>query len=402
MKRFFITVFALFLVWISTNCREKPFLVNQSLDYCLSKLNRSILKIPGYSHMPRTIEFSQKDWKYVPIEDWTSGFWPGILWYATEYTNESKWQARADSFTRALFPLAYRKAGNHDLGFMMYCSYGNAYRLTKNPDFKKVLLATADTLATLYNPKVGTILSWPSMVKEQNWPHNTIIDNLINLEVLFWAAKNGGKKELYDIALKHAQTTMKNHFRPDYTSYQVIVYDTITGKKIKGVTHQGYADNSMWARGQAWAIYGFVMTYRETRRPEFLNFAQKIAEVYLERLPENLIPYWDFNDPAIPDAPKDASAAAITSSALLELSALVSNQEKKKEYRRKAEEMLKELSSDDYLSGNKNNAFLMHSIGHHPHGTEIDASIIYADYYYMEALIRLKKIQEGKSIYANL
>jgi unsaturated chondroitin disaccharide hydrolase len=218
------------------------------------------------------------------------------------------------------------------------------------------------------------------------------MDNMINLELLFWASKNGGGKELYDIAVRHAETTMQNHFRPDYTSYHVVVYDTATGKKIKGITHQGYSDSSMWARGQTWAIYGFTMVYRETRDGKFLDFAEKVADAYLKQLPGDLVPYWDFNVPDIPNAPKDASAAAIVASALIELSTLANDQTKAKEYADKAEQMLTTLSSGKYQSRSTNNAFLLHSTGHKPAGGEIDASIIYADYYYLEALMRSRNL----------
>jgi len=221
---------------------------------------------------------------------------------------------------------------------------------------------------------------------------------MMNLELLFWASKNGGCKRLYNIAVTHAETTMRNHFRPDYSAYHVMVYDTVTGKKIKGVTHQGYSDSSMWARGQSWAIYGFTMCYRETGKKEFLNFAQNVANVYLKKLPADLIPFWDFNDPAIPNTPKDASAAAITASALLELSTLVKDNTLAQFYRRKAEQMLVALSSPPYLSGDTNSAFLLHSTGHKPGGTEIDTSIIYADYYYLEALTRLNQLQQHKKL----
>jgi unsaturated chondroitin disaccharide hydrolase len=227
------------------------------------------------------------------------------------------------------------------------------------------------------------------------------MDNMMNLELLFWAATKGGNRNWYDLAVKHAETTMQNHFRPDYSSYHVLLYDTATGQKIKGITHQGYSDSSMWARGQSWAIYGYTMACRETKDPKFLNLVQKAADVYLKNLPDDLIPYWDFNDPAIPDAPKDASAAAITASALLELSTFVQDTIKRNEYRTKAENMLISLSSN-YQSRNANNAFLLHSTGNKPSGGEIDASIIYADYYYIEALLRLKKLKEGKSIYQKL
>jgi unsaturated chondroitin disaccharide hydrolase len=225
---------------------------------------------------------------------------------------------------------------------------------------------------------------------------------MMNLEMLFWASQNSENKSLYQIADNHAQTTSKNQFRPDFSCYHVVVYDTLTGKKIKGVTHQGYSDSSMWARGQAWAIYGFTMCYRETRRTGYLDLAENAADVYLKRLPEDAVPYWDFDAPGIPNAPKDASAAGIAASALLELSVLNTDNAVAAKYFGAALRMLKSLSSDGYLSRSANPAFLLHSTGHKPNNSEIDASIIYADYYYLEALIRLKKIQEGKSIYENL
>lgn len=377
--------------------------IDQNLDYCVNQVSKTISQVNDYNKIPRSIGHGRKDWRYVSYRDWTSGFWPGVLWYVYEYKKETQWKEKADNFSRSLFPLVDSSAIDHDLGFQVYCSIGNGFRLTNDEVYKNILLRAADSLARLYNPKVGTILSWPRPVPGVDWPlrHNTIMDNMINLELLFWASKNGGSQKLYDIGVKHAETTMNNHFRPDYTSYHVVVYDTATGRKVKGITHQGYSDSSMWARGQSWAIYGFTMSYRETKRAEFLDFAQKITDVYLERLPKDLIPYWDFNDPSIPDAPRDASAACVVASALLELSTLVSSNEKSKNYREKAEAMLKELSSAKYQSGSTNNAFLLHSTGHKPNGGEIDASIIYADYYYIEALLRLKKLKEGKTIYEN-
>jgi unsaturated chondroitin disaccharide hydrolase len=221
------------------------------------------------------------------------------------------------------------------------------------------------------------------------------MDNMINLEMLFWASKNGGSKKLYDIAVKHAETTMENGFRADGGCYHVAVYDTIDGHFIKGVTHQGYADSSLWARGQAWAIYGYTMVYRETGDKKFLRFAEKVTDLYLSRLSENeYVPYWDFDAPGIPDEPRDASAAAIVASALLELSQLEDDREKSAKYRTTAINMLVELSSDEYQSGTAKPSFLLHSTGHYPKGSEIDASIIYADYYYIEALIRYKSITD--------
>ncbi|MCU7552713.1 glycoside hydrolase family 88 protein, partial [Chitinophagaceae bacterium LB-8] len=226
---------------------------DNNLDYTVQQVSKTAATLKDYNNIPRSIAHGKTDWRFVSYRDWTSGFWPGILWYAYEYTQEEQWKAKADSFSRALFPLVDSSAIDHDLGFQVFCSIGNGYRLTGNPEYKNILLRAADTLSKLYNPKVGTILSWPRQVPGADYPlrHNTIMDNMINLELLFWASKNGGGKHLYDIAVKHAETTMNNHFRPDYTSYHVVVYDTATGKKVKGITHQGYSDSSMWARGQS-------------------------------------------------------------------------------------------------------------------------------------------------------
>lgn len=388
-------------------CAHRPSAtmdVKKALDYCAEQTQRTLTELKtdsgiDYTMMPRNILLDEQHWncRKATKEEWCAGFWPGVLWYDYEYTQDKRVLEEAEKFTHSLEFLSRTPAFDHDLGFLVFCSYGNGYRLTKNPAYKQVILDTADTLATLFNPVVGTILSWPREVEPRNWPHNTIMDNMINLEMLFWAAKNGGNPYLYDIAVSHADKTMKCHFRPDYTSYHVAVYDTITGNLIKGVTHQGYADNTMWARGQAWAIYGYTVVYRETKDPKYLDFAQKVTDVYLERLPEDKVPYWDFDDPSIPDAPRDASAAAVVASSLLELSTYLPNGTGKR-YKEVAIEMLTSLSSDNYQSGKSKSSFLLHSTGHWPNGSEIDASIIYADYYYIEALLRLKRLQEGKGV----
>lgn len=378
--------------------------VDKALDYCAKQAQRTLTELKtdsgiDYTMMPRNIMPDEQRWncRKASKEEWCAGFWPGILWYDYEYTQDKDIKEEAEKFTASLEFLSRIPAYDHDLGFLVFCSYGNGYRLTKNPAYKQVILDTADSLAALFNPVVGTMLSWPREVKPRNWPHNTIMDNMINLEMLFWAAKNGGNPYLYDIAVSHADKTMKCHFRPDYTSYHVAVYDTITGNLIKGVTHQGYADNTMWARGQAWAIYGYTVVYRETKDPKYLDFAQKVTDVYLERLPEDKVPYWDFDDPDIPNAPRDASAAAVVASALLELSTYLPNGTGKR-YRDAATEMLTSLNSDNYQSGKSKPSFLLHSTGHWPNHSEIDAAIIYADYYYIEALLRLKHLQEGKNV----
>lgn len=387
------------LVTKSESKLENNFDVDVQLEYCVDQASKAIKMIPldGKS-IPRNIEHGNKEWHFVDYRDWTSGFWPGELWYLYELTGDENWERRADKFTRYLTPLSVTPALDHDLGFQVYNSFGNGYRLTKNKEYKDIVLKAADTLATLFNPKVGTFLSWPRDVPNMEWPqHNTIMDNMMNLELLFWASKNGDDPDLYNMAVSHAEVTMKNHFRPDYSSYHVVIYDKDSGEKIKAVTHQGFADDSMWARGQAWAIYGYTMVYRETENPKFLDFVHKVAKTYLDRLPNDLIPYWDFDAPNIPDEPKDASAAAVVASALLELSTYTEDPKLATEYVDKAMGMLEELSRN-FRSGNANTACLAHSTGHKPAASEIDYSIIYADYYYVEALLRAKKLCEEKPL----
>lgn len=381
------------------SCKSNVTLLDtgNALTYCSTQVDRTLKDLTplDYTMMPRNIAGNSSAWccRKVVKTEWCSGFWPGILWYDYQNTKDTAILEIARKYTASLKFISEIPAYDHDLGFLLFSSYGNGYRLTNDPVYKQVLLRAADTLATLFNPKVGTILSWPREVENNNWPHNTIMDNMINLELLFWAAANGGDHQLYEIAVSHADKTMQNHFRKDYTSYHVAVYDTTDGHFIKGVTHQGYSDNSMWARGQAWAIYGFTMVYRETKDPKYLDFVQKVTDVYLDRLPDDYIPYWDFDDPDIPKAPRDASAAAVTASALIELSGYVNDSKVAARYKSEAIRMLTSLGSDVYQAGTSNPAFLLHSTGNKPQGNEVDYAIIYADYYYIEALSRLKNME---------
>ena len=306
-----------------------------------------------------------------------------------------------------LAPLASQPAFDHDLGFIMINSFLKGYEQTKDERYRRIALQAADTLATLFNDRVGTMLSWPRHVKDYGG-HNTIMDNMMNLELLFWAdEQRPGSHRLRDMAVRHAETTMRNHFREDGSSYHVAVYDTLDGHFIHGVTHQGYADQSMWSRGQAWAIYGYTMVYRFTKDRRFLDFARKVADVYLRRLKatsDDWVPLWDMDAPVDRSQmtkQKDASAACVVASALLELCQYVDDANKEvvgdktvdAAYYQAAVNMLADLSSPCYQSGLKSVAFLQHSTGHRPAGSEIDASIIYADYYYLEALLRLKKLR---------
>ena len=385
-------------------------LVRQSLSYCSSQVDRALetLRPYDFTMMPRNILNEPQDlttsrphnlqpWnlRKAKPDEWCSGFWPGILWMTFAYNKSEAVHKAATGYTDALIPVVEAPVYDHDLGFITINSFLKGYEVTKEPRYREVALRAADSLATLFNPTVGTILSWPRHVKDYGG-HNTIMDNMMNLELLFWASDNGGSQRLKDMAIKHAETTMKNHFRKDGSCYHVAVYDTLTGKFIKGVTHQGYSDQSMWSRGQAWAIYGYTMVYRYTRDQRFLDFAQKVTDIYLKRLKEtsdDLVPFWDMDDPEIVNCKsvncklKDVSAACVVASALLELDQYAPS----KGYREAAINMLRDLSTDRYQSRDKNVSFLLHSTGHHPAGSEIDASIVYADYYYIEALMRLNR-----------
>ena len=373
---------------LAAACARPASLADEALDYCVKKVTGVQERLGAdYGESPRNIAPGDCRWNLTPVcqENWTMGFWPGILWYAYEASGDAALETAARGYTEALDFIARQPAYDHDIGFIMFPSFGNGFRLTGDPAYKEAVLATAERLAALFNPAVGTILSWPREVPNFGG-HNTIMDNMLNLETLFWAAENGGDPAWKDIAVMHADTTMRYSFRPDGTSYHVAVYDAETGAHQYSCTHQGYADDSMWARGQAWGIYGYTMVYRFTREPRFLEFAQKIADVYLARLPEDKVPYWDFCDPEIPNASKDASAAAVVASALLELSTYTDGK-----YRADAEAMLRSLY-ENYRAPEGCDSFLLHSTGHHPAGKEIDYSIVYADYYFIEALLRLKNL----------
>ncbi|WP_339884939.1 glycoside hydrolase family 88 protein [Polaribacter vadi] len=390
-RLFLIAISLVMFACASPQKKETVFSPSKMLDLSAEKIKKTSLELINSDEFLRNIPKGKIDWKVVGVKDWCSGFWPGVLWYAYEASGDEELRAEAERFTAPVKKIAYTAALDHDIGFQVYCSFGNGYRLTGNEEYKTVLLAAADTLATLYNPKVGSILSWPIMVEEMG--HNTIIDNMMNLELLFWASKNGGSKELYNIAESHAKVTMKYIVRPDNAVYHVADFNQDTGEFVKGHTHQGLSDESMWARGQTWGIYGFAMSYRETGNKEFLNTSIKLADHFLEKLPEDGIPYWDFDDPKIPNTPKDASAAGVAACGLLELSVLVEDKVLKEKYFNAAKKSLEILSSKEYFSGDKNKALLLHSTGHLPNDSEVDVPIIYADYYYMEALLRLKKLE---------
>ncbi|WP_295767493.1 glycoside hydrolase family 88 protein [uncultured Mucilaginibacter sp.] len=329
-----------------------------------------------------SLETSNSGW-------WCSGFTPGTLLYLYKETKDEALLDDAEMMLGWLKKEQFNKT-THDLGFMMYCSFGNALQIAPKPEYKEILINSAKSLLTRFDPKVKAIKSWDSKKPE----YLVIIDNMMNLELLFWATRTTGDSSFYKVAVTHANTTLKNHFRSNYSSYHVIDYNPLNGEVQKKKTAQGYADESAWARGQAWGLYGYTVMYRETKDKRYLEQANHIASFILNHpsLPKDKIPYWDFNAPDIPNALRDASAGAVMASALLELCRYTSLAEGKT-YFSAAQTMLKNLFTAPYKApqGTNGGFILQHSVGHKPQGTEVDVPLTYADYYFVEALMRYKQ-----------
>lgn len=342
--------------------------------------------------LPRTLD---KEGKLITSDSkwWTSGFFPGVLWYLYEATGDTLLKEYACDYTSRVEKEKYNK-GNHDVGFMLYCSFGNGYRLTGNEKYKQVLLKGAESLSTRYKDHIGVIRSWD--FNRAVWQYPVIIDNMMNLELLEWASKNSDNSRFAAIARSHADVTLKNHFRADYSCWHVVSYDTITGQPEKKHTRQGYSHESSWSRGEAWALYGYVMMYRETQQKHYLVHAKKVANYILThpRMPEDGIPYWDYDAPDIPDTYRDASAGAIMASAFIELSTMIQGELSRK-CLMMAETQLKTLTSSEYLAepGTNGNFILKHSVGSLMEHSEVDVPLTYADYYYVEALLRYQKVK---------
>ena len=334
---------------------------------------------------------------YVPTDDWVSGFFAGTLWYMYELTGDETWAEHARRHTEVLDSIQYL-TWHHDVGFMIYDSYGNGLRLKDIPGYKDVCITTAKSLSTRFRPGAGIIQSWNvdrGWQAERGWTCPVIIDNMMNLELLFKATEFSGDSTYAKIAISHADKTMENHFRPDYSCYHVVDYDPETGEVLHRCTAQGYADESAWARGQSWALYGYTVAYRFTGDEKYLRHAENVAGFIFNdpNMPEDLVPYWDFDAPDIPDAYRDVSSAAINASALYELSYLTGNAS----YKEKADRIIESLSTPAYRAAQGTNGgfILMHSVGSIPHGSSIDVPLNYADYYLLEALIRKRNMENG-------
>jgi unsaturated chondroitin disaccharide hydrolase len=388
--------------------RENFAFAQAQTRYMLTEANKSDTLFPRTLNSNGQLKLSNK-------YEWTSGFFPGTLWYLYDATGNDSIRRQAVTWTEKLESLK-TFTQNHDLGFMVYCSYGNAYRITKNEAYKSLLIQSANSLSTRFSEKTGSIRSWNkfgSWSSKEVYDYPVIIDNMMNLELLFFAARESKDARLRKIAVTHADQVIKNQLRPDGSCYHVVCYDENTGKVLTRETAQGYANNSTWARGQAWGIYGFTMTYRETKERRFLDAAMRMADYYVRNpgLPSDKVCYWDFNAnqngytpgarskaPLTPTNYRDASAAAIIASALLELSTYAGA--RGKVYKETAVKIIHALSSDAYRAalGSNSGFLLKHSVGSIAHGTEIDVPLVYADYYYLEALSRYRNMLEGKPL----
>jgi len=383
------------IIAVFQSCAQKDSDLNSKID---SALNTAVYQ---YEYMmknlpkgkyPKTYYADKNKFETSDSWWWCSGFYPGSLIYLDGALHIPVLEQEADRVLEDLKKEQFNKT-THDLGFMMYCSFGNAERIKPKEEYREILMNSAKSLATRFNDTVGCIKSWDT----NNDDHLVIIDNMMNLELLFWATKNSKDSAYYNIAVKHANTTMKNHFRDDYSSYHVLNYSSKTGEVKRKLTAQGYSDDSAWARGQAWGLYGYTVMYRETKEKKYLDQANNIASFILNNpnLPKDMVPYWDFNAPNIPNALRDASAATIMASALLELQNYV-DKDLAKKYKTSAETILNTLTSDEYLAkkGTNGGFLLKHCVGHIPQNTEIDVPLTYADYYFIEAMVRYKKMTQ--------
>ena len=394
MKKLFVIVAAVAVASVSC-CRQESMaeltdrvFERAAVQFALLDSNMSPLQEEAVEPLyPRTVN-PDGSLRTSGYKWWCSGFYPGSLWLVYEYTGDEKFKDMALKYQAGLEPLRYR-TDDHDVGFQLMCSYGNCLRLTGDESCIPVLVDGANSLATRFDPEAGCTRSW----NNDKWEYPVIIDNMMNLELMLKAIELGGPESLREVSLTHARTTMKNHYRPDFSSYHLVNYNPETGEILGKQTVQGLADESAWSRGQAWGLYGYTMVHRLTGEQDMLDHAVAVAEYLLPRLPEDMVPFWDFDSPDIPDDVRDASAGAVMASAFIELSTFV-DAEKSARYLDAAEKMLRALASEEYLAaeGEQQGFLLKHSTGFKLNNSEVDAPLTYADYYFLEALLRWRAL----------
>ena len=392
---------AMICVACSNHKPTVPSFITENVEFAKAQLGLAIdtIEASGKCLNPVTLNRDGSVY-YCGYADWRSGFFPGSIWYLYELTGDTSYLPLARKYTESIRP-AEHLTWHHDIGFIINCSFGNGLRLA--PDtaaYKNVMIQAAKSLCTRFRPNAGVIQSWDvkgnSWQSERGWECPVIIDNMMNLELLFEATKLSGDSTFYKVAVAHADRTLSEHFRPDGSCYHVVDYNISVGSVRHKQTAQGYADESVWSRGQAWAIYGFTICYRETKDRKYLDQALKTFNRMKNdpHMPEDLIPYWDMDAPNIPNEPRDASSASCIASALYEISTYaVSDAASYKAY---ADRIMHSLASPDYRAalGTNGNFILMHSVGSIPHNSEIDVPLNYADYYFLEALKRRKDLDK--------
>ena len=377
------------------NGKDIDSLISENLSYAQKKITYFLENLDVNTY-PGSVD-DKGQLITIPAKSWEAGYLAGILWYLYDYTREEKWKIYAQQWTAGLELQKFNK-NSHDLLFMLYASFGNGYKFTHDELYKDVLIVGSKTLASRYNPQLGYIKSWDAFYPSQTIQFPVIIDALLANEMLFYVSRISGDSSFYKIAYKHALNTKRDFIRNDYSTYYLVEYDTILNAVKAKRTWLGYADESTWARGHARAIYGSAVVFRETGDSSFLELSKKTADFYMQhpRLPADLIPYWDFDDRDIPNAPRDASAACIAASGLLELASLLPAKERDK-YIDFAVRTLKSLASDKYRNTpNENLGFILkHSTGSRSWNIEVDKPKISADYYFIESLIKLEKLKKA-------
>ncbi len=398
MKNLVMSAFVLVLVSCGTGTKEKNNFIRENIDFAVDQIGREIEVIEASDKFLNPVTIQQDgSVYYCGYADWRSGFFPGSVWYLYELTGDEYYHPLAHKYSKAIEE-AKNLTWHHDVGFMIYCSFGNGLRLTGDPEYKEIIIQAAKSLSTRFRPVAGILQSWDverGWQSERGWECPVIIDNMMNLELLFEATKLSGDPSFREIAVSHADRTLAEQFRPDGSTFHVIDYSMEDGSVRNRHTAQGYAHESTWSRGQAWAIYGFTLCYRETGDRKYIDMALKAFDFMRNHkdMPEDLIPYWDMDAPDIPNAYRDASAAAVIASALYEISTMdVDNPRQYKEY---ADQMMQSLASPSYRAepGTNGHFLLMHSVGSIPHNNEIDVPLNYADYYFLEALKRKRDIE---------
>lgn len=390
MRRNFLPILGLLSLFVLGSCSAERDPKIASLKHAIGVADSQLLdaaaELDTTNCFPRSL---MPRFRAVDAKDWTSGFFPGSLWQCYRFTGDEKLLAEAEKYTGRLEGIQYYK-GTHDLGFMVFCSFGQQMQTLHDRHSEAVIVEAAKSLVSRCDPRIGLIRSWDF----GEWNYPVIIDNMMNLELLMWAADRSGDKSLRDMAVSHADKTLKHHFRPDFSSCHLVSYDTISGQPHLKQTHQGLSDSSAWSRGQAWGLYGYTCMYRLTGDARYLEQARGIAGFLINHrnMPADGIPYWDFDAPALASTPRDASAAAIMASALVELSGFVPAAEGER-YMAFAEKQIRTLASPEYTApaGENGGFILRHSTGAYPFSSEVDVPLTYADYYYLEALTRIKR-----------